>query len=148
MERIGQNQYVPVFHAWHQFGVRPDIGLHIHCQPDTLPVGWCMCWPLQEWEQSLTNTSMGKVIETALIDCGFTYLGMCASCNGRAFDYQLDGVKAKIKVDQNMNEIVVLFNGINSNRDRIYNEVAVPYNIEQRLIELGLKTTHGNNTGN
>jgi hypothetical protein len=83
-------------------------------------------------------------IKDALLSNGFTCVGLCPSCSGRAWDYRKDSVQCKVQTDGNNNEVVAKFSGYINGRF-INGQVAVANTIETKLIELGLKQ---NNDGN
>lgn len=62
-----------------------------------------------------------EVLKEALERNGFEYVGPCKVCGGRGFLYRRGRAEAKIKKDQNMNEIHITLNGYRDNGTRIIN---------------------------
>lgn len=83
-------------------------------------------------------------IHSSLIAAGFKFVGLCQVCNGRGWDYRLDGLQAKLKTDGNNNELVVTFDGLYNNT-RVFGRVAIPSTIDQTLQEIGITTTANGN---
>lgn len=62
-----------------------------------------------------------EVLKEALLRNGFEYIGPCKVCGGRGFLYKYGRAEAKIKKDQNMNEVHITLNGFDVNGKRIIN---------------------------
>ena len=62
-----------------------------------------------------------EVLKEALERNGFEYVGPCKVCGGRGFMYKRNRAEAKIKKDQNMNEVHITLNGYTDDGRRIIN---------------------------
>lgn len=60
-----------------------------------------------------------EVLKEALLRNGFEYIGPCKVCGGRGFLYQRNRAEAKIKKDQNMNEVHIILSGFRDDGMRI-----------------------------
>lgn len=60
-----------------------------------------------------------EVLKEALLRNGFEYIGPCKVCGGRGFLYRRGRAEAKIKKDQNMNEVHITLTGYRDDGMRI-----------------------------
>lgn len=91
---------------------------------------------------------MGVITKT-LIDNGFTMIGLCQVCYGRAWDMRYDGddghIQCKVRFDQNNNDTFVTFTGFYKGR-MMRNETAVVNTLELKLKEIGIIQNNDGNT--